>query len=152
MLDAELTLTGPQGPIRGAPGPRGGAAIRVLELRHIVVSPRDAVTGQATGKRRHTPIAITKDIDRSSPMLASAWVRNDVLTTWRLDVFGTDQFGRRSSVYSIDLRNAVIVEISLTTPEAGALPREAVSFVYEGITWTWRDGGISATDEWLTPQ
>ena len=151
MLDAELTLTGPQGPIRGAAGPRGGAAIRVPDVLHTLVSPRDAISGQATGKRRHTPIAITKDIDRSSPMLASAWVRNDVFTIWRLDIFGTDQFGRRTSVYAIELRNALIVEISLTTPESATLPREAVSFAYEGITWTWHEGGITATDQWLAP-
>lgn len=151
MLDAELTLTGPQGPIRSGLGPRGGAAIPVLDLRHTLISPRDVVSGQASGKRRHAPIVVVKDVDRSSPMLTSAWVRNDVLTTWRLDVFGTDQFGRRRSAYTIELRNAFVVEISLTAPESSSLPREAVSFAYEGITWTWRDGGISAADEWLAP-
>jgi len=149
VLDAELTMIGPQGPVRGGSGQRDGAAIRVLEVRHPLVSPRDEATGQATGKRRHAPIAITKDIDRSSPVLASAWVRNDVLTTWRLDVFGTDQFGRRSSVYAVELRNAVVVGIVLATPEAATLPRESVSFAYEVITWTWHQGGISATDQWL---
>jgi len=78
-------------------------------------------------------------------------VRNDVLTTWRLDVFGTDQFGRRSSVYAVELRNAVVVGIVLATPEAATLPRESVSFAYEVITWTWHQGGISATDQWLAP-
>jgi len=72
VLDAELTMIGPQGPVRGGSGQRDGAAIRVLEVRHPLVSPRDEATGQATGKRRHAPIAITKDIDRSSPVLASA--------------------------------------------------------------------------------
>jgi type VI secretion system secreted protein Hcp len=149
VLDAELTLTGPQGPMRGGPDPRGGAVIRVPEVRHTLVSPRDVATGQATGKRRHAPIMIVKDVDRSSPMLASAWVRNDVLTTWRLEVFGTDHFGRRSAVYVIELLNAFVVEIALTTPESSTVPREAVSFVYEGITWTWREGGVTARDEWL---
>ena len=31
------------------------------------------------------------------------------------------------------------------------LPREALSFAYEAVTWTWPDGRTSATDDWLTP-
>jgi len=36
---------------------------------HEIVSPRDAASGQATGKRSHSPITITKEIDKSSPLL-----------------------------------------------------------------------------------
>jgi hypothetical protein len=32
-----------------------------------VVSPRDAASGQATGKRQHKPFTITKELDKMSP-------------------------------------------------------------------------------------
>ncbi len=152
MLDAEVTIAGPQGPMRGGPTPRAGTAIPVLDVRHTLVSPRDAATGQPSGRRRHTPIDIVKDVDRSSPLLTAAWSRNEVLTAWRLVVFGTDQLGRRTPTYAIELRRAFVVGIGLEAPESSRMPREAVSFAYEGITWTWIDGNISSTDEWLAPR
>lgn len=150
MLDAELTVAGPQGPIRGGPGPRG-AAIRVLDVRHTVLSPRDAATGQASGKRRHAPITVVKDVDRATPQLLQAWARNDVLTTWRLDIFRADQIGRRARAYSIELRRASVVEVALMTPETPGFPQEAVAFTYERIQWTWHDGNVEAQDDWLAP-
>lgn len=157
MIDAALTLVGPQGPMRGGqdhgvPNPRGGAAIAVLDVRHTLVSPRDVATGQATGKRRHAPIVVTKDVDRASPQLLQAWSRNEVLTTWRLDVFGADSFGRRAPRYTIELGHACIVEVVLLTPEEATFPRESVAFAYERITWTWVDGNVTAIDDWLAPQ
>ena len=35
-----------------------------------VKSPRDVATGQSSGKRQHKPMTITKEYDKSSPMLA----------------------------------------------------------------------------------
>ncbi|NDP26807.1 MAG: hypothetical protein GZ087_05185 [Flavobacterium sp.] len=37
-----------------------------------VSSPRDAASGMATGKRMHKPYTITKELDKSSPMLAQS--------------------------------------------------------------------------------
>lgn len=162
MLDAELALAGPDGPIRGGPGGPGGAgargvlgatsgAIPVLEIRHTLVSPRDVATGQASGKRRHAPITVVKEVDRSTPLLLGAWARNAVLTTWKLTAFAADQLGRRRPAYTIELRRALVTEVALTTADAPAFPREAVSFVYEAITWTWLDGTVTANDDWLAP-
>lgn len=39
---------------------------------HAVTSPRDAATGQASGKRQHKSITFTKELDKSSPLLAKA--------------------------------------------------------------------------------
>ena len=157
MIDAALTLVGPDGPMRGGadrgvPNPRGGEGIAVLDVRHTLISPRDVVTGEVTGKRRHAPIVVTKDVDRATPQLLHVWARNDVLTTWRLDVFGADAFGRRVLRYTIELGRAHVVEVALLTPEEVTFPRESVSFAYEQITWTWAEGKVSSTDDWLTAQ
>ena len=37
-----------------------------------VKNPRDMATGQATGKRMHKPMTVTKEYDKSSPMLAKS--------------------------------------------------------------------------------
>jgi hypothetical protein len=34
-----------------------------------IVSPRDSASGLPTGKRQHKPIVITKELDKSSPLL-----------------------------------------------------------------------------------
>ncbi len=37
---------------------------------HEVKSPRDAASGQATGKRMHKPLVVTKELDKSTPLLS----------------------------------------------------------------------------------
>ena len=42
------------------------------ERIQLISVPRDAQSGMATGKRMHKPFTITKEVDRSSPMLKQA--------------------------------------------------------------------------------
>ncbi|AXH95522.1 Hcp family type VI secretion system effector [Ornithinimicrobium avium] len=149
-MDATLTLVGPHGPVRGG-DPRGRGTITVVELRHTLTTPWDASTGRASGAPRHAPVVVTKELDRASPLLAEAWASNAVLTSWRLEVLGTDGLGRRVPVYAVELRRAVVVQIVVQTPEDGELPLESVSFAYERITWTWSAGNVTATAGWGPP-
>lgn len=48
---------------------KGGAVSSSVSLSHSVVSPRDAASGLATGKRMHKPMTLTKTLDKSSPQL-----------------------------------------------------------------------------------
>lgn len=41
-----------------------------LTFNQAIVSPRDAASGLPTGKRQHKPFVITKEYDKSSPVLA----------------------------------------------------------------------------------
>lgn len=43
-----------------------------ITFMQAVVSPRDAASGQATGKRQHKPYTISKNYDKSSPQLAKS--------------------------------------------------------------------------------
>lgn len=42
----------------------------VINFEQEIVSPRDAASGLPTGKRQHKPFVITKELDKSSPVLA----------------------------------------------------------------------------------
>jgi len=42
----------------------------VINFEQEIVSPRDATSGLPTGKRMHKPFVITKELDKSSPVLA----------------------------------------------------------------------------------
>jgi len=41
-----------------------------IAFEQEIVSPRDAASGLPTGKRQHKPFTITKELDKSSPVLA----------------------------------------------------------------------------------
>jgi len=41
-----------------------------ISFEQEIVSPRDAASGLPTGKRQHKPFVITKELDKSSPVLA----------------------------------------------------------------------------------
>ena len=91
-------VAGPQGPA-GAAGSGGGSAsspnaiqgsftatgitgdgpngtILLNGVTHGIVSPRDAASGQATGKRQHKPFVITKQLDKSSPLFLQKIITN----------------------------------------------------------------------------
>ena len=158
-LNSYLQLKGQkQGDINGSVTQKGREGkIAVIAFNHEVQSPRDPATGQATGKRIHKPFVITKEIDRSSPMLYAALVANENITSWELQCFAARSTGVEVNHYTVRLTNAKIADIRSTmlnnkVPENLKMPlMEEVGFVYEKIEWTWVDGGINATDDWTSP-
>jgi len=70
-LNAYMKITGEtQGDIVGSVTQSGREdSIMVIGTTHEVVSPRDAASGLPTGKRQHKPFTITKEVDKSSPLL-----------------------------------------------------------------------------------
>jgi type VI secretion system secreted protein Hcp len=152
-------LTGPQGPAgasAGNPpdpdavagtvnitGAKQGAfsTIALTGLEHEISSPRDPASGLPTGKRQHKPITITKELDRTTPLLLNALLTNEALTSV---LIGLERNGQQ--VATIKLTNASVsnyVTHGLT---------ERWSFTYQKIEWTWlADGGVTASDDWEAP-
>ena len=158
---------GPQGPAgtAGATGPAGPAgsaaanpdtAVGTVQITaqkegtigpfaleafsHEISVPRDPSSGLPTGKRVHQPIVITKQLDKSTPLLLEALVSNENLSQV---LIGLDEGG--TEVATIELTNASISDYQAHGTD------ETWSFTYQKITWTWIDGGISATDDWEAP-
>ncbi len=150
--------TGPQGPAGASgvnpPDPdhvsagtmavvaqvQGSFSANVLGVSHEIVSPRDPASGLATGKRMHKPITITAAFDASTPRLIQALVNNENLKTVTINFTPAGTKGA-----TIVLTNASVSQYDQTG--------ETVSFqfTYQKITWTWVDGGITASDDWEAP-
>lgn len=158
-LNAYLTLSAEkQGDIKGSVTQKGrDGSVMVIATSHEVVSPRDAASGLPTGKRQHKPFTITKEVDKSSPLLYSALVNNENIKSWKLQYWQPSATGQEQQHYTIELLNASIASIRMEMlnnkyPEnMKHKEREHVAFCYQKITWTWMDGGITAEDDWETP-
>jgi type VI secretion system secreted protein Hcp len=158
-LNAYLRLKGAtQGEIKGSVTQAGReGSIMVIAFEHEVISPRDPATGLPTGRRQHTAITITKEIDRSTPLLMNALIQNENITAWELRFWQPSATGQEVQFYTIQLANASIASIRQEMlnnryPEnMHHKEREHVSFCYQKITWTIEEGGVSAEDDWETP-
>jgi len=164
-LNAYLKLKGQkQGDIKGSVTQKGReGSIMVIACSDSIVSPRDAASGLATGKRMHKPFVITKELDMSSPLLYTALVTNENITTWQLDFYTTQFADRTQSVgsemnnFTVKLTNASICSIDfhmLNNKQPDLMKfneYEEIAFVYQKIEWTWIKGGITAMDDWETP-
>ena len=158
-LNAYLRLKGQRtGEIRGSVTQKGREGkIMVIAVDHELSSPRDPSSGLPTGKLMHKPIRITKELDRSSPLLEKVLTTNENLTTWELRFWRLSPTGTEVNPYTMRLTNANIINIEFHMPNnknpdlQGYAEFEEVSFIYQRIDWTWTDGAITAYADWSAP-
>jgi type VI secretion system secreted protein Hcp len=161
-LNAYLSLTGQkQGVITGSVTQKGREGkIMVIASSHEIITPTDPTSGLPTGKRQHRPFVITKETDKSTPLLFTALVNNENITSWELQYF-TAQIksgvgGIEVNYYTVKLTNAKIIDIKSSMPNnknpdlAKLNNYEEIAFTYQRIQWTWVEGGITAQDDWET--
>lgn len=139
-IEGDVTLAGREG------------TIEVISFGYNVISPRDAASGLPTGRRQHRPIRILKNIDKSSPLLFSTLVNNDVLNNVTIRFYRPSRTGQEEQFYTVSLTNASIAGImpihSSATDSASTPMREMISLTFQTITVTYENGGISAEDDW----
>jgi len=116
----------------------GAGAIPVTGYSHGIVSPRDAASGLATGKRQHKPLLITKELDSSTPLLLKAQITNQDLTSVLIGLLRNGQ-----QIGTVKLTHA-----SIASYDAHGL-NETFGFTYQKIEWT--VGGVTVQDD-LGPQ
>jgi type VI secretion system secreted protein Hcp len=161
-LNAYLRLVGEKsGEIRGSVTQKGREnKILVIAAGHDIVTPRDAASGQATGKRTHKPLVITKELDRASAPLHQVQADNETLREWELQFWtpqlkGGSGVGAEVQYFTIALTNASIAGINMQMPNtrhpdlAKLEIFEEVAFTYQKIEWTWTDGSVTASDDWV---
>jgi len=153
-----MSITGStQGNITQRVGEQEGHEDEVLcqAVEHVVQVPADAESGMPTGKRVHRPMIITKNVDRSSPLLYSAMVNNERLTRVTIKHYRIVPSGTLQNHFTVKLENAAINFIKASAPnyldpaKEQFTYTEEVHFVYQTIIWVWEDGGIECQDEWL---
>lgn len=159
VLNACLKLKGQKtGEVKGSGIQTGREGlIMVIAAGHQIVSPRDAASGLPTGKRIHKPFVITKELDKSSPLLYKMLTTNENILEWELRFWDPSTTGVEIPHYTVKLTNAFIAEIRFCKPN-NKIPEltklseyEEVSFTYEMIEWCWNEGGIKAQDSLERP-
>jgi type VI secretion system secreted protein Hcp len=114
--------------------------IAVIAVSHEIVSPRDPASGLPTGKRQHKPFTITIQYGPTTPKFINALVSNENLTSVLIGLLRNG-----SVVATTKLTNASVSDYVETDQSV------QLSFTYQKITWTWVDGGITASDDWEAP-
>jgi type VI secretion system secreted protein Hcp len=163
-LNAYMKLKGQkQGEIKGSVTQKGREdSIMVIAVSHEIVSPRDPASGLPTGKRMHKPIVITKELDKSSPLLYNVLTNNENVSEleikfWTPQIKAQTGVGSEVNHYTLKLINANIASISFRMPNNrhAELMKfaefEEIAFTYQKVIWTWNDGGVTAEDDWETP-
>jgi len=158
-LNQYLKLKGQkQGEIKGSVTQKGREGkIMVIAVSHEIVCPRDPASGLPTGKRMHKPFIITKELDKSTPLLYNVLVNNENIQEWELQFWQPSATGAEKQHYTVKLTNANIASIHFRSlnnknPELMKYAEfEEIAFTYQKIEWTWVDGGITAMDDWEAP-
>jgi type VI secretion system secreted protein Hcp len=158
-LNAYLNLKGQKtGDIKGSVTQKGREGkIMVIAVSHEITSPRDPASGLPTGKRMHKPMVITKELDKSTPLLYNVLVNNENITEWQLQFWQPSSTGAEKQHFTIKLTNANIASIAMRLPNnkhpdlMKFETYEEIAFTYQKIEWTWMDGGITAMDDWESP-
>lgn len=123
--------------------------IMVLAYFHNMVAGSDGtVTG---GRGQHMPIVIKKNIDKSSPLIASA-LHDSEEVECVVDLYRTSPMESQEKYFTVRLSGARIAHMNIQVPHAihmsdGQL-QEIVATRYRDITWTHVQAGTSAHSTW----
>ncbi|PHM45824.1 hypothetical protein Xmau_00212 [Xenorhabdus mauleonii] len=116
--------------------------IFVLNLHHSIHREQNV---------NHSPIVFIKPQDKSSPLLMMAISDNETLNL-KFDFYRTAQSGAQELYYSIECRDATIIELSPNYPHSAnhseAQPEEKVSIKYKDIICHHHMAGTSGYSVW----
>jgi len=102
-------------------------------------------------RKSHNPVVITKNIDKSSPLLAAAFSKGEKLSC-KLNFFRNNDQGFNELFYTIELVDAVIVATDFVLPHTvnshGDEMHEMISLSYKEIIWTHKVSGTEGYDSW----
>lgn len=154
-LNAYMRLTGAKmGVIQGSVTQAGReGTIMVIAYSHSVATERSPETCRPTDVKNHQPIMITKEIDKSTPLLFQAWATDENLSGtiefWQPSGTGTEQ-----QHYTVAFSDARIVGIRQEMlnnkyPEnMQHKEREHIAFTYGTVTRVYVLTGVEYGEEW----
>jgi len=109
--------------------------------------------GIAAGKRNVGPIVITKEVDKSSPVLRQMLNTNEIIKEAFIKFWTPSASGKESQHYTVKLTQARIVAMK-TVMANNKIPSnmqlkeyEEITIIYGRAEWTWMDGGIMTVED-----
>jgi len=148
-VGAYLRLKGQkQGLIKGSVTQKGREGlIEVHSWTWNLESPRDPASGLPTGKVVAGEFFITKEKDKSSPLLLTALANNENITEWELDLWDPSTSGVEVNTFTWKLTNASISSIrtsGLAPPPSGSWgDPEEITFTFQSLEMVLNDGGVT---------
>lgn len=119
--------------------------IQVLSFTHQMVHLGNSK--QAS----HGPVLLTKNVDKSTPLLAQALDNMEKLTC-KIDFYRVSPYGAQEKFYTVEMREAVIVSLTTHVPHIihynDEDPEEEVHIRYRDILWTHHLAGTSGYASW----
>jgi type VI secretion system secreted protein Hcp len=125
----------------------------VVEFNHNLRIPLDAHMGTISGKRVHSPVTVTKEIDTASPMLYQACAEGRTLDALTVEWYRINDQGNEERYFSHTLKNVKVAEIEAVLPNTKDPAKERlthlekVSLMYEQIEWR-HEEGYEYLDAW----
>ena len=107
--------------------------IFVKACNYSMSNPTHKESGRSMGKSHSEPLAITKLMDKSSPLLYEA-MKGEVLPHVQLDCYRNSRFGKPELYYRIILKNARVVVADTFMTMGSNEVLEHVYFTYGEIT------------------
>lgn len=143
-----MTIEGTkQGKLKGQS--KSGKFNPVLSFSMGLQSPRDAATGQASGKRQHKPVQVVIPWTTAEPELFASMMGDETLKSVVIEGQGSGTSGAGALYYTIKLTNANIVDITTHSAGTGGYkgPALKLSFDYEQV-YMGQDKHETASDDW----
>lgn len=102
-------------------------------------------------RKSHDALRITKPVDKSSPLLGTAFSRQEILQC-DIHFYRTNDKGYNEHYYTIRLMDALLSGINFVHPhsssESGLEAYEVISLRYRDIVWIHPTAGTEGYDAW----
>jgi len=133
--------------IKGASTQLEDGGIECYSLSFGVSNPVDWQTGSSTGRCQYQAIAISKRIDKDSPLLLVALAKNQNIDA-KFKFFRPKQGSDSESenFYTITIKYGRVESVSQSG--SSEIPMETITFAYRGIDCVITDGNVTHTDDW----
>lgn len=110
-----------------------------LSFNQDMIAPPAGPTGQPSGRRAHTDIAVTKMLDKAGPKLAQAANQNARQNKVWIEVTRSSPAGNKT-FYAYELTDVVIMRYHVSgAAGAQGFPIEEISFAFDEIKVTYTE-------------
>ena len=130
-------------------------SIELIGFSHGINLPVDNTNGKVTGTRSHSPVMFEKEFDSSSPYLYRAVSTGQTLKSAEIRFYHINDAGQEVCYFIILMEGVKVTGVNPGVPNT-KLPgnsqlnhMEAVSMLYDKITWKYVDGNVQYTDAWI---